>query len=187
MNKKEIRKHHLQLRMSLAKETVIQLSSQINLNILKVVAEDNKFRKIGLFYPYKNEVDVLLMTEALEKNGFYCLLPKVRSIGEPLDYYAFSSDRTTLVEGFGGIMEPIEGEVVDPDIIIASCSAFNEKGYRVGYGGGFFDRTIEQLKFKKKIVTILAAFEVQRTNYDFQESHDQKVDYICTENKTYQI
>ena len=187
MNKKEIRKHHLQLRMSLTKETVKKLSSQINLNILKVIAEDNKFKKVGLFYPYKNEVDVLLMTESLEKKGIYCLLPKVRSVGEPLDYYAFSSDRTNLAKGFGGIMEPIEGEVVDPDIIIASCSAFNEKGYRVGYGGGFFDRTIEQLKPRKKIITILAAFEVQRTNYDFQENHDQKVDYICTENKTYQI
>ena len=187
MNKKEIRRHHLQLRMSLTKENVKQLSSQINLNILKVIAKDNNFKKVGLFYPYKNEVDVLLMTEALEKKGFYCLLPKVRSIGEPLDYFAFSSDKTTLVEGFGGIMEPIEGETVDPDIIIASCSAFNEKGYRVGYGGGFFDRTIEQLKLRKKIITILAAFEVQRTNYDFQENHDQKVDYICTENKTYQI
>ena len=187
MNKKEIRKHHLQLRMSLTKETVKKLSSQINLNILKVIAEDNKFKKVGLFYPYKNEVDVLLMTESLEKKGIYCLLPKVRSVGEPLDYYAFSSDRTNLAKGFGGIMEPIEGEVVDPDIIIASCSAFNEKGYRVGYGGGFFDRTIEQLKLRKKIITILAAFEVQRTNYDFQENYDQKVDYICTENKTYQI
>jgi len=187
LNKKEIRKHHLQLRMSLTKETVKKLSSQINLNILKVIAEDNKFKKVGLFYPYKNEVDVLLMTESLEKKGIYCLLPKVRSVGEPLDYYAFSSDRTNLAKGFGGIMEPIEGEVVDPDIIIASCSAFNEKGYRVGYGGGFFDRTIEQLKLRKKIITILAAFEVQRTNYDFQENYDQKVDYICTENKTYQI
>jgi len=187
LNKKEIRKHHLQLRMSLTKETVKKLSSQINLNILKVIAEDNKFKKVGLFYPYKNEVDVLLMTESLEKKGIYCLLPKVRSVGEPLDYYAFSSDRTNLAKGFGGIMEPIEGEVVDPDIIIASCSAFNKKGYRVGYGGGFFDRTIEQLKLRKKIITILAAFEVQRTNYDFQENHDQKVDYICTENKTYQI
>ena len=173
--------------MSLTKETVKQLSSQINLKILNIIAENDESKKIGLFYPYKNEVDVLLMTEALEKKGYFCLLPKVRSVGEPLDYYAFSSDRTNLAKGFGGIMEPIEGEVVDPDIIIASCSAFNEKGYRVGYGGGFFDRTIEQLKLRKKIITILAAFEVQRTNYDFQENYDQKVDYICTENKTYQI
>ena len=67
MNKKEIRKHHLQLRMSLTKETVKQLSSQINLKILNIIAENDENKKIGLFYPYKNEVDVLLMTQVLEK------------------------------------------------------------------------------------------------------------------------
>ena len=44
---------------------------------------------------------------------------------------------------------------VDPDIIIASCSAFNIEGYRVGYGGGFFARTISELGEKKNIKTLL--------------------------------
>ena len=84
-------------------------------------------------------------------------------------------------------MEPTGNDAIDPDIIIASCSAFNEKGYRVGYGGGFFDRTLSLLKQKKKITSILAAFENQKTPYQFQDSFDEKVDYICTENTTYQI
>ena len=65
-------------------------------------------------------------------------------------------------------MEPTGNEVKDPDIIIASCSAFNEKGYRVGYGGGFFDRTLSQLKQKKKIISILAAFENQKLPINFK-------------------
>ena len=84
-------------------------------------------------------------------------------------------------------MEPTSINERDPDIIIASCSAFNEKGYRVGYGGGFFDRTLNHLKQKKKIISILAAFENQKTPYQFQDSFDEKVDYICTENITYQV
>ena len=84
-------------------------------------------------------------------------------------------------------MEPTGNEAIDPDIIIASCSAFNEKGYRVGYGGGFFDRTLSRLNQKKKVTSILAAFENQKTEYQFQDSFDEKVDYICTENTTYQI
>jgi len=57
----------------------------------------------------------------------------------------------------------------------------------VGYGGGFFDRTIEELKKKKNFITILAAFELQKTEYQFQESFDEKVDYICTEDRTYTL
>jgi len=187
LNKKEIRKHHLDLRMLLTTESVQLLSSKINLQILNLISQNSKNKNIGLFYPYKNEVDVLLMTESLEKLGCVCLLPKVRSMGEPLDYFKYNSNKRNLQKGFGGIMEPIGEEIINPDIIVASCSAFNEKGFRIGYGGGFFDRTIEQLKLKKNLITILAAFELQRTNFDFQENHDQKVDYICTENKTYQI
>ena len=82
-------------------------------------------------------------------------------------------------------MEPVNDQSIDPDIIIASCSAFNIEGYRVGYGGGFFDRTISELNEKKNIKTILAAFEIQKTSIQFQEIFDEKVDYICTENKTY--
>ena len=84
-------------------------------------------------------------------------------------------------------MEPIGKKSEDPDILIASCSAFNQDGFRVGYGGGFFDRTINELRKKKDIKIILAAFELQKTNIQFQESFDEKVDYICTENKTYII
>ena len=67
-------------------------------------------------------------------------------------------------------------------MIIVSCSAYNLDGYRVGYGGGFFDRTIKSLKEKNKnFCTILAAFHMQECDIEFNEEFDQKVDYICTE------
>ena len=84
-------------------------------------------------------------------------------------------------------MEPSGQLSEDPDIIIASCAAFNDEGFRVGYGGGFFDRTIMELKKNKNLITILAAFELQKTKYQFQESFDEKVDYICTEDRTYTL
>jgi 5-formyltetrahydrofolate cyclo-ligase len=158
-----------------------------NKNILNIVSGLNTTKTIGLFYPYKNEVDVILMASELENKGLTCLLPRVIDEHSPLKYFFYSSDNPNLEKGYGGIMEPTGNEAIDPDIIIASCSAFNEKGYRIGYGGGFFDRTLSQLKQKKKIISILAAFENQKTTYQFQDSFDEKVDYICTENKTYRI
>ena len=127
------------------------------------------------------------MASELENRGLTCLLPRVINENNPLKYFFYSPNSSNLEKGYGGIMEPTGNEAIDPDIIIASCSAFNVKGYRVGYGGGFFDRTLGQLKQKKKIISILAAFENQKTNHQFQDSFDEKVDYICTENNTYQI
>ena len=171
--------------MSLA--NVNENSIVINNGILNLLNTFNSIKTIGLFYPYKNEVNVISMALKLEKGGLTCLLPKVVDEHNPLKYFFYSPNTSKLEKGYGGIMEPTGNEAVDPDIIIASCSAFNEKGYRVGYGGGFFDRTLSQLKQKKKIISILAAYENQKTNYQFQDSFDEKVDYICTENNTYQI
>ena len=186
MNKKEIRKHHLKIRQEMSPTNVKDKSIMINDRILNLLSDYNLAKSIGLFYPYKNEVDVILMALELEKRGLVCLLPKVINEHNPLKYFFYSPNSSNLEKGYGGIMEPTGNEAKDPDIIIASCSAFNEKGYRVGYGGGFFDRTLSQLKHKKKIISILAAFENQKTTYQFQDIHDEKVDYICTENNTYQ-
>jgi 5-formyltetrahydrofolate cyclo-ligase len=164
---------------------VNNLSDKINIRILSILNKISSNLSIGLFYPYKNEVNVLALVEKLEKMEFNCLLPKVISKNMPLKYFSYSHHSTLLEKGFGNIMEPIGGQSFDPDIIIASCSAFNVEGYRVGYGGGFFDRTISELRNKKKIITILAAFEAQKTTMQFQKNFDEKVDYICTENKTY--
>ena len=185
MNKKEIRKYHLQIRQEMSSTNVWNNSIMVNKSILNIVSSLNSTKTIGLFYPYKNEVDVILMASELENRGLTCLLPRVINEHSPLKYFFYSPNNSNLQKGYGGIMEPTGNDAIDPDIIIASCSAFNEKGYRVGYGGGFFDRTLSQLKQKKKIISILAVFENQKTPYQFQDSFDEKVDYICTENKTY--
>ena len=121
----------------------------VNKSILNIVSGLNTIKTIGLFYPYKNEVDVILMASELENIGLTCLLPRVIDEHSPLKYFFYSPNNSNLEKGYGGIMEPTGNESIDPDIIIASCSAFNEKGYRVGYGGGFFDRTLSLLKQKK--------------------------------------
>ena len=185
MNKKELRKYHLSSRLKMEVSEVNNLSNKINIKVLKLLSDIPDNFTIGLFYPYKNEVNILALAEELEKKKIQCLLPKVITKNQPLKYFSYSHQNPLIEKGFGGIMEPVSNQSIDPDIIIASCSAFNIEGYRVGYGGGFFDRTISELGEKKNIKTILAAFESQKTPIQFQESFDEKVDYICTENKTY--
>ena len=173
--------------MKLSSAELDTFSNKINTKIINLIEKFNQKNSVGLFYPYKKEVDVLRISNDLINKNITCLLPRVISKETALRYYEYNPHNPNLEKGFGGIMEP-KGKIhSEPDIIIASCSAFNEKGYRVGYGGGFFDRTIELLKRKRNLKTILAAFEVQKTNLNFQESFDQKVDYICSEKKIYSL
>ena len=164
------------------KMEVNELSDKINIKIIEILNKFSPKSSIGIFYPFKNEVNILPLTKKLKMKF---LLPKVSSKEKPLKYFSYSHETHSLEKGFGGIMEPIGDKSLEPDIIITSCSAFNVEGYRVGYGGGFFDRTISIIKKKKNLKTILAAFEIQKTTIQFQEKFDEKVDYICTENKTY--
>lgn len=187
MNKKQIRNYHLDLRMKLSTAELNNFSNKINTKIIDLIEKINPKNSIGLFYPYKKEVDVMRISNDLINKNITCSLPRVISKGAALKYFEYNPHNPSLEKGFGGIMEPTGEVALDPDIIIASCSAFNEQGYRVGYGGGFFDRTIEELKKKGNLKTILAAFEIQKTNFNFQESFDQKVDYICSEQRVYSL
>lgn len=165
-------------------EEINSKSEIINQNIYSILNLYKKLDSVGLFYPFNNEVNILDLCNRIELDGITVALPVVKSKSLPLDYKVFNFQAHNVTKGFGGILEPIHSPSLDPDIIIVSCAAFNLEGYRVGYGGGFFDRTIEKLKKKNKnFLTILAAFDMQQYNSNFQEKFDQKVDYICTENK----
>ncbi len=187
MNKKEIRKIYLESRMKMSLLDVDSLSYKVNSNIISVINKLENIFKVGIFYPYKNEINVLNLIDSLEIDKYEFFLPRVIKKGMPLKYFSYSKEKPSLKKGFAGIMEPTGEKTEDPDVVIVSCSSFNEEGFRVGYGGGFFDRTIMELRNKKNVKIILAAFELQKTNIKFQENFDEKVDYICTENKTYTI
>ncbi len=144
--------------MQLSNSDLDIFSNKINSKIIDVIEKINPNSSVGLFYPFKNEADVLRISNDLINKNIKCLLPKVISKGSSLKYFEYNPHSPNLEKGFGGIMEPKGEKTLDPDIIIASCSAFNDKGFRVGYGGGFFDRTIEKLKKKRKFKNYFSCF-----------------------------
>jgi len=79
-----------------------------------------------------------------------------------------------------GIPEPSSGAVVNPDILLVPLVAFDKNLNRLGYGAGYYDRLIEFLKKKKKIITIGLAFDFQESNSIPTSKYDQKLDYIVT-------
>ena len=115
-------------------------------------------------------------------------MPRIVSENE-LKFNLFKEGET-LKKNKYGIDELMNEDYISPKVLNNMFIPFvgiDKNGHRLGYGGGFFDRTIEELRKKRNLKTILAAFEIQKTNYNFQESFDQKVDYICSEQKIYSL
>jgi 5-formyltetrahydrofolate cyclo-ligase len=71
--------------------------------------------------------------------------------------------------------------VVDPDILLVPLLAYDLAGYRLGYGGGFYDRSLEKLRAMKPVIAIGAAYSAQQVDAVIRGDHDQPLDWILTE------
>ena len=82
--------------------------------------------------------------------------------GLPLVFRAWKPG-DTLTAGVWGIQEPLPSSpAVDPDVLLVPLLAFDTRGYRLGYGGGFYDRTLAGFRTRKRVVAVGVAFDEQR-------------------------
>jgi len=86
-----------------------------------------------------------------------------------------------MVMGTFGAMIPATGDWIEPEVLIVPLLAFDRRGFRLGYGGGFYDRTIEALRAKGPVTAIGFAFAAQEVDEVPTEPTDQRLDLIVTE------
>ena len=134
---------------------------------------------IGGYYPTNYEIDDLEILKKLEKKKYKICLPVVKKNFD-MDFYNFSFDDPLIINKYG-IPEPQKKSVVYPDIILIPMVGFDKSLNRLGYGGGYYDRVIEKLMKKKKILKIGLAFSAQQINNLPISKYDKKMDYIVTE------
>ena len=139
-----------------------------------------KNKKIGAYFPINYEIDCLELLKQLEKSGHKISLP-ITSKGNKMDFFEWSATQPLLISKIG-IPEPISKKKVYPDILLVPLLAFNKKKFRLGYGGGYYDRYIQKIKKIKKILTIGIAFSFQKVVKLPINKYDQKLDFIFTEN-----
>ena len=97
-----------------------------------------------------------------------------------MDFYLWSTKNFLKLNKFG-IPEPEQIKKVLPDIILVPLVAFDDRLYRIGYGGGYYDRYIEKLSNKKNLLKIGIAHSCQKINRVPINKHDKKLDIIITE------
>jgi 5-formyltetrahydrofolate cyclo-ligase len=133
------------------------------------------------FKPFADEIDVLPLMARLAAEGWRTALPVVAGRAKPLVFRAWAPGEPT-VAGAWSIPVPPEGaSEVQPDVLLVPMLAFDRAGFRLGYGGGFYDRTLLALRATKPIVAVGVAFAGQEMAEVPREAHDEPLDWILTE------
>ncbi|RYH11841.1 5-formyltetrahydrofolate cyclo-ligase [Tropicimonas sp. IMCC6043] len=136
-------------------------------------------RVIAGYLPIRTEADPLpAMTALCERNRI--AVPVVVARGAPLAFREWRPG-TPLERGTFGVMVPVAGADLVPDLIIAPLLAFDGRLFRLGYGGGFYDRTLEQLRARGPVDVLGFAYEAQRDDALPLEPTDQPLDALVTE------
>jgi 5-formyltetrahydrofolate cyclo-ligase len=136
------------------------------------------------FSPFKSEISPLPLLRRLADAGASLALPVVTGRAQPLTMRAWSFG-APLVSGVWGIREPAaDAPEVYPDILIVPLLAFDRRGYRLGYGGGFYDRTIARLRTMKPVTAVGLAFAAQQIDEVPVTPRDERLDLVLTEGGT---
>ena len=175
MLKSKLRKKILKIREKTNKNDI-----QINYNQITKILKKEKINKkiIGGYFPVNFEMDDLVLLRKFEKNRFNISLPVIKKNFQ-MDFYKWSFSEILKVNKYG-IPEPETKNIVYPDILLVPLVAFDKNLNRLGYGGGYYDRLIEKLSKKKKIIKIGLALSIQKIDKVPINVYDQKLDYIIT-------
>lgn len=138
-------------------------------------------QRVSGFMPIKTEINPVPLMRRAVAEGATLALPIIRGRGQALDMHDWALD-APLDKRQWGIREPrFDTKVVFPDIVITPLAAFDRRGYRVGYGAGYFDMTLNELRARKNIVAIGMAFACQEVDAVPTEPHDARLDFVLTE------
>jgi 5-formyltetrahydrofolate cyclo-ligase len=170
------------------------LSKSINIeslffdNILHTTDWFKKSKIVASFLSIKSEIPTVHLNQIIEKSGKVLCLPLMPKDDSGILTFKkyFYGDKLSV--GSYGVKEPLSKNSYLPDIIFTPCLAFDIHGFRLGYGGGFYDKTISYLNFiKHDFLTIGLAYDDQRVNDVVHDDLDQKLNYILTEKQLYKI
>lgn len=130
-------------------------------------------------WPIKHEPDVRAIVTTWAAEGARAALPVVAAEDAPLLFREWTPE-TPLTADRYGIPAPAAGAWLTPDLILLPLNGFDGAGYRLGYGGGYFDRTLAALVPRPLAVGV--GFEINRIASIQPAPHDQRLDWIVTEN-----
>lgn len=173
-DKRALRKHWRSLRDGLSREDRARWSERVCERVARH-ATSRRHRRIAVFWPLGSEVDLRPLVRAHPDWTFF--FPRVSSSKPPRLIWG----PEPLEPGLWGLMEPVFAQHMTPpvDLLLVPGLAFDPVGFRLGYGGGYYDALLDHLG--GRIPSLAVGFEAQRSGPLPVDPLDQPVDGLCTE------
>ena len=148
---------------------------------LNRVAAALKCRVVGLYWPIRNEISLLHWGRTLaESAGITLCLPVVVKPKAPLEYWRWTPGEA-MQSGFWNIPVPARRDVLSPDLMLAPLVGFDQANYRLGYGGGYFDRTLASRDPRPTVIGV--GYDLGALETIFPQPHDIPMNAILTERR----
>lgn len=179
--RRDLRKTLIERRAAIPREALQDLRNRIDTHIQRAFP-DLVHGVIGFCWPYRNEYDVRHLLASLRRRGVVTALPVVVAPKTPLEFHEWHPG-VAMREGVLGIPYPVGTPALRPDTLLIPVVAFDAAGYRLGYGGGYFDRTLEA--FARQPRKIALAYEMLLVPTIHPQPHDVPMDYVVTEKGVY--
>ena len=179
MNKFQLRKKISKIRSKFAKKK-ITVDPEV---IVKLIEQKSPDKRVGLYYPFGDELSTLELMNRLTKKNFIISLPIINNKFK-MSFYSWSPNEPLTINRFG-ILEPLKGKKIIPSTLIIPMLAFDSNLNRLGYGGGFYDRFIKKIERQTICIKIGLALSCQKINKVPADKHDKKMDFIITEKRIY--
>jgi 5-formyltetrahydrofolate cyclo-ligase len=136
---------------------------------------------VSAYWPMGEELDPRPLMRALHAAGHGVCLPAVVERGAPLVFRAWTPETALLPNVFGTSAPPPAAPVVRPDALLVPLLAFDAQGWRLGYGGGYYDRTLRGLRSAGRTLAIGFGYAAQEVEALPREPFDEPLDWIVTE------
>ena len=175
--RKETRDRLIAQRVGISAEDRAARSERIS-QALETALEPYAGGLIGFYWPFRGEYDPRAVLTAMRERSSRLALPVIVERGQPLVFREWSPG-SLMVQGTWKIPMPESGEAVFPDLLVVPLVGFDGQGYRLGYGGGFYDRTIAAMPERPR--TIGVGYDLGRLETIYPQPHDIRLERIVTE------
>ena len=175
--RKAERKRQIDMRLAMSVEERTKSAARIAAGLDRVIGRVSG-RVISVYWPFRGEPDLRNWSIRVIERGGRIALPVVIRKDWPLEFRIWSPG-DPLERGVWNILAPSRGPAVEPDIVIVPVVGFDSANYRLGYGGGFFDRTLAMMA--KKPLAIGVGYETARIASIYPQPHDVVLSTVITD------
>lgn len=179
--RRDTRVRLIEKRMAVSFQDRFDWSKRISEELARLLAS-NYGKLIGIYWPFRGEYDARPLLTSLKDQGIRLALPVVVAKAQPLQFREWWPG-VAMTRGVWNIPIPEEGASVCPEIVIAPLVGFDPRGYRLGYGGGFYDRTLASMAVEPLCIGV--GFEFARLATIHPRPHDIPMDIVVTEGSTW--